>query len=377
MIAGNLVLTWALAQVFPPPESEGGWRTLVPANETPTAVQKDDVLEKTGLAWDKLLEAWTYSQTFGGPSQFVVIRKGWVAAEWLNYADARGIASCTKSLTGLCIAKLLDSSDAGKTAKRIGMDDAVHPYLPEAWSAPDARKKNIRLRHLLTMSSGLFPYDGPYPKAGKEYFDVTLSTGFESAPETVWAYASVPIDLMSLAIENVTGKTEKEFFDREIGGPIGVPPVSWPTMGETAHTGGSGGPGGGARFKARDLARVGYLLLHRGAWKGQQVVSAARVQLFTGWAPWLEGATFKAPNFSRTADAQKYYGYTFWTNRTGILGPTVPADTFWMSGWGKQACWVVPSLDLVVVRLGAHRVLNDHPEYYRELWSRIMAAVAK
>jgi CubicO group peptidase (beta-lactamase class C family) len=332
------------------------------------------VLLKAGLDWDRLADVWAYVRGFDVPNSLLIVRNGWVAGEWSNYSDPRGIASCTKSLTGLSMAKLFDLSDAGKTSRRVGPEDFAHAYLPGSW-ARDPRMKDIRIRHLLTMSSGLAPYDGPYPKTGTEYFDIVLSTGFEAAPGTVWAYASVPIDLMSLVIQTVTGQTEKEFFDREIGGPIGLAPVSWPTMGETPHTGGSGGPGGGARFTARDLARVGYLLLRRGAWGDRQVVSAGRVDLFTRWAPWLESATFRTPNFSRTADAQTYYGYTFWTNRTGILGPAVPVDAYWMSGWGKQTCAVVPSLDLVVVRLGAHRRLNDHPEFYREVWSRIMAAV--
>jgi hypothetical protein len=53
----------------------------------------------------------------------------------------------------------------------------------------------------------------------------------------------------------------------------------------------------------------------------------------------------------------------------------VPRDAVYMSGWGKQACFVVPSLDLVVVRVGSDRKLNEHPEFYSELWKRLMAAV--
>ncbi len=70
------------------------------------------------------------------------------------------------------------------------------------------------------------------------------------------------------------------------------------------------------------------------------------------------------------------YGHLFWTNRTQVrLGKDVPADAFYMSGWGKQICCVIPSLDMVVVRLGPKRVLNDIQEYYREFLAPIMAAV--
>jgi hypothetical protein len=44
-------------------------------------------------------------------------------------------------------------------------------------------------------------------------------------------------------------------------------------------------------------------------------------------------------------------------------------------GWGRQACFVAPGLDMVVVRLGSNPTLNEHPRFYHGLWSRLMAAL--
>jgi CubicO group peptidase (beta-lactamase class C family) len=226
------------------------------------------------------------------------------------------------------------------------------------------------------MTSGIEPYDGPY-KDLDAYAKVVLTQPVEAPPGNVWAYASAPIDLMSHIIESVTGRTLRDFFNQEIHGPIGVGPVQWPDF--RGHTGGSGGPGGGARFVARDLARVGYLLLHGGRWHGQQVLTRKRVDLATHWARWLGAAKFRETNFARyEPKAQNYYGYLFWTNRTGeALGEDVPRDVFYMSGFGRQACWIFPSLDMVVVRLGSNVALNQHAEFYRELLNRVMKAVRK
>jgi hypothetical protein len=57
------------------------------------------------------------------------------------------------------------------------------------------------------------------------------------------------------------------------------------------------------------------------------------------------------------------------------LGKAVPNDAFYMSGWGKQTCCVIPSFDMVVVRLGPNRVHNEHTEYYKEFLKPIVAAV--
>jgi CubicO group peptidase (beta-lactamase class C family) len=130
------------------------------------------------------------------------------------------------------------------------------------------------------------------------------------------------------------------------------------------------------------LARIGYLLLHRGRWRtergDEQVLLPQTVSRVTQWAPELATATFRVPNLGAPGkdDAQHYYGYLFWTNRTHQgLGRDVPADAFYMSGWGKQICCVIPSLDMVVVRLGPHRPLNDQIDYFPRFLAPIMAAV--
>jgi CubicO group peptidase (beta-lactamase class C family) len=360
---------------FPPPESQGGWRRLVAADRAATDEQKRAVREKTGLDWDKLKAAQDYCASFGTPNNLLVIRHGWIAGEWTSFSDPRGIASCTKSLTALAMAKVFDLSDAGKLSVRVGIDDEAWRFLPAHWAEAEPARKAIRLRHLLSMSSGLTPYDGPYQA---DYLQQIFAQKLEAQPGKVWAYASVPVDLLSLIIEKVTGRSEAQFFNQEINAAIGAVPVQWGQF--SGHTGGSGGPEGGARFPARELARVGYLVLKEGAWaqsgERRQIISPSRIRQITQWAPVLAEAHWRVPNFASETNANGFYGHLWWNNRTGrALGETVPRDAVYMSGWGKQACFVVPSLDLVVVRLGAHRKLNDHPEFYGELWKRLMAAL--
>jgi CubicO group peptidase (beta-lactamase class C family) len=363
------------AAYYPPPENQGGWRSLVPANQPASAEQKQRILQTTGIDWDKLHEGWKYCTRFGGPNSLLVIRRGWVAGEWHDFTNPRGIASCTKSLTALAMAKLFDLSDAGRLPKRVGIEDEAWRYLPAKWAEAEPARKQIRLRHLLTMTSGLTPYDGPYQA---DYESKVYAQTVEAPPGTVWAYASVPVDMLGLVIEDVTGRTQEEFFHTHLGAAIDAAPIKWGRWG--SHTGGSGGPEGGARFPARELARVGYLVLRDGLWqkdgKSEQVLSTARLREFTRWAPFLEATRWRQPNFAREPNGNLSYSHLWWNNRTGqTLGPAVPRDAVYMSGWGKQTCVVVPSLDLVVVRLGPNRTLNEHPEYYRELWSRLMAAV--
>jgi CubicO group peptidase (beta-lactamase class C family) len=202
----------------------------------------------------------------------------------------------------------------------------------------------------------------------------------EAEPGRVWAYASAPVDLLSLVVEDVSGQLLGDFFNEQISRPIGAAPIEFPKFRE--HSGGSGGPRGGARLPTRDLARLGYLLLHEGRWCDEsgekQVLASQTVKLVTQWAPQLKSATFRVPNLGSPGkeNAQNDYGCLFWTNRTQQrLGKSVPADAYYMSGWGKQTCCVIPSLDMVIVRLGPHRDLNDRLEYNSEFLSRIVSAV--
>jgi hypothetical protein len=218
---------------FPPPESAAGWRSLVPVNDQPSAAQKAEVRAKAGLDWDRLHEAWNYCDGFGGPNSLLVIRHGWIAGEWRNFENARGIASCTKSLTSLAMMKLFDLSDAGRSPKPIHIDDEAWRFLPPAWAQQDPRRKRIRIRNLLTMTSGLEPYDGPYRDLDA-YSRVVLAQPVEAPPGRVWAYASAPVDMLSLIIEDAAGRTLRDFFNQEIHAPIGVAPIEWPHTRGTA-----------------------------------------------------------------------------------------------------------------------------------------------
>ncbi|MEM6554327.1 MAG: serine hydrolase [Pseudomonadota bacterium] len=92
--------------------------------------------------------------------------------------------------------------------------------------------------------------------------------------------------------------------------------------------------------RARDWARLGQLVLQRGAWGGDQIIPEAFIEFMMTPALEAWGNTTKDP-----------YGGFAYLNTEGVL-PTVPKDALIMSGGGRQRVVVVPSLDLVIVRLG-------------------------
>jgi CubicO group peptidase (beta-lactamase class C family) len=360
------------APYFPPPEASGGWRSLVAPNVTPTTTQLADIKSKTGLDWNKLKLAQDYSRSFTTSSTVLVIRNGYVAGEW-GSRTATKIGSASKSLTGLTTMKLFDLSDAGQLSTTVGPDSFVHTYLPTSWGNADPRRKDIRIKHILGMASGLEPDDNP---GQPDYLNVVLGKPVRVAPEIEWSYASIPIDLLSIAVQNIAQKPLADLFQAQIGAPIDMAPFTWPKFDVYTQA------CCGARVPVRDLARVGHLMLMKGRWaKGtaqqQPVVSKGRIAALTAKPAFYDQIVFyptaNSP-FMVEADAPTYYGLTWWTNRTGAaLGSTVPRDTFYAHGFRETLLVVVPSLDMVVVRFGS--LPEVLPAFRREFMKRIMAAV--
>jgi CubicO group peptidase (beta-lactamase class C family) len=73
-------------------------------------------------------------------------------------------------------------------------------------------------------------------------------------------------------------------------------------------------------------------------------------------------------------DPSRGYGGLFWVNAGGAR-PRLPADAYWMAGHMGQTVTIIPSRDLVVVRLGPSP--GGDAEYTQELIARILAALPK
>jgi CubicO group peptidase (beta-lactamase class C family) len=336
----------APATYYPPSESGGGWRRLVAPNATPTAQQKSDIRALAGLDWDILKQAWDGSSQYGG--SFLVIRHGYIAAEWGSTGPLL-LASCTKTVTALGMHRIFQKSADGGLATAIDPSSFAYQYLPAGWGQ-DATRRTIRIGHLLTMSSGLEPDDNPpSPGAGTAaYEQKLLAPPVRTQPGLEWSYASLPVDVLSLVAENVTGMKLGTFWQQEIGATIGVSSLTWGALG--THTYASAY----ASATARDLARIAYLLLQRGVWNGTTIVSPERIDAMTEWDPILGDAVYGPQiQFPTDPETQKRYGRLTWTNRTGspYVGSGVPTDAYYCAGFRTNFFLVVPSLDLILVRL--------------------------
>jgi len=222
--------------------------------------------------------------------------------------------------------------------------------VPE-WQQPNDPRRKIRIADLLNMSSGLrikAPDDPDYDPAGTYPDHLYLYTGrvdsFKYAatrplqwpPATIGRYHnSDPVltnYLIRLAVEK-RGEDYLSFPQRALFDKIGVR-----TMVMETDPFGNFLTQGYEFMSGRDWARLGNLYLQRGNWNGERLLPEAFVKFVSTPAPaWV-------------ADKRPVYGGFFWLN-TDHRFP-VPADAYYMSGAGEQTTLIIPSHDLVVVRLG-------------------------
>jgi CubicO group peptidase (beta-lactamase class C family) len=240
----------------------------------------------------------------------------------------------------------------------LDFEAPVSKYLGAGWSkASPELEAAITVRHVLGMTSGL-KMDGSY----------------EAPPGTRWLY-NTPIYARTVQIvEKASGLTVDEYTRRWLTDPLGMSDSRWtprPWVDEPGAIAAGSAEGNTIGFStsARDLARFGLMILAGGRWKGEDVFGDPR---------------YLAEAFSSSQQHNPSYGLLWWLNGKakrpqggrivdGPLIPSAPPDLVAAQGALGRKVYVVPSLDLVVTRLGDEPAKN----FNDELWRRLMAAAPK
>lgn len=366
-----------LTDYFPPPESKGGWRSLLPENGLPDATQKEAIRATAGIDWDKLAEAWEHNLRAEGPSMLLVIRRGHIVGEWYNDGwlknwgrdKAPGFYSTTKAYISVAFGLLLQDSEQGKLpgGRKLTLDTKVcnEQWMPESLPLSDPRKAEITLRHLLFATSGI-PQEGlkipdEVRARGKGPFEMALGhvegspwAKLTGEPGTMFNYSSPGVLHMILLFNRAALMDLLPYIKSRLCDPIGMENVGWGKTGGKGFIGPYCSPGA-FNCAGRDHARFLYLAMHRGNWDGKQIVPAS----YYDWA------------FQGTK-ANPAYGAQWW------LAPRykdVPADFVQTYGHLYNDGYLIPSLDLVFVRLG--RGEKFPPAFQSDLVKKVLAAVEK
>jgi CubicO group peptidase (beta-lactamase class C family) len=244
--------------------------------------------------------------------------------------------SASKSVTSLLVGIAIDRRMIKSVNARIAS------FFPEMADLRTPGWENVRLRHLLTMSSGIkwdetLPWSDPNNDEPHLVFDAdplryVLSKPIAVPPDTMWVYNGGGTELLGTVIERTSGMPLEAFAREFFFSRLDVTDFEWKTYknGKTAAA-------AGLRLRPRDAAKIGQLLLSDGAWNGRQVVPP----------DWIMQSVI--PRFQAVGyfGGTLFYGYQWWMGRSLAEGKEVR----WIAafGWGGQRIFVIPELDMVVI----------------------------
>jgi CubicO group peptidase (beta-lactamase class C family) len=365
LLAGDQ-LAPGLSDYFPPQEEQGGWRSLLPAEGEPDDSQKARIREVGGIDWDALKGAWDHNASAAGATGLLVIRRGQIVGEWYRGGDrtkAFKIYSSSKSYTSTAFGLILSDFGNGSLpgGKTLSLDTKVcnAEWIPEALPLPDPRKAEITVRNLLNMASGL---DVQNPPVQDHPFEWALGhvagspmAKLMNEPGGAFHYSNAGVAHLVLVFKQATGEDLFPFLKRKLFEPIGETQLRWTQIGGDGAIGPLSQGYSGIFTNPRQHARFCYLAMHKGEWAGKRIVPASYYDF--AW----KGTSVKAD-----------YGAQWWTQPRI---PGAPADLVMTLGRDHNDGFVIPSLDLIIVRLGdGHEFPGD---FERNLMLKVLAAVVK
>jgi CubicO group peptidase (beta-lactamase class C family) len=274
-----------------------------------------------------------------GTEGYLIIKDGYIIAEdyfgEFDQGDKHSSFSVAKSFTSAVIGIAIDKGFIESE------NDLISEYYTELnESDVQTWKKDLKIEHMLTMTSGLdwseegfLDNDLANMVLSSNYVDYVLSKDVENQPGEVFTYNSGESMLLSGIINLTTGKSMKQFAEENLFNTIGISDLEWDSDSEN-HT----VAGWGISTTMENFARFGYLFLKNGNWDGQQLISET----------WISKST------SRFRAQSPYYGYLWWLNDQAFFDSDIqlPDDCYMAIGALGQYIIVVPSYDLLIVRVG-------------------------
>lgn len=298
----------------------------------PIAGNTWDTLSAASLGWctDKVDTLYDYLEA-NNSKAFILLKDGKIVFEkYFGTFTVDSIwywASAGKSLTSFVVGMAQQESF-------LSVHDTTSDYLGTGWTiAPAQKELAITIRNQLTMTSGLD--DGVPDNHCTE--DTCLK--YLADAGTRWAYHNAPYTLLDSVIESATGSTLNNYLQQKIKTPTGMTGLYVKVDYDNVYY-----------SKPRSMARYGLLMLNRGKWDN---------------TPILTDTTYYNSMINTSQALNPSYGYLWWLNGKssymvpglqiqipGSLSPHAPADMYAALGKNGQMLNIVPSQNLVWLRMG-------------------------
>jgi CubicO group peptidase (beta-lactamase class C family) len=256
----------------------------------------------------------------------MILRRGHVVAEgwWEPYGPTyrHVLFSLSKSFTSTAVGLLAAEG-------RLSIDDPVLSFFPdEAPAEADALLRALRVRHLLTMTTGHAgdPTNVVFQQTSRDWVSAFLAEPLTHEPGTHFVYNTAATYMLSAIVQRVTGLRLVHYLQPRLFQPLGIEDPIWEMSPQGIDIGGAG-----LNTTTDAIARFGQLYLQKGVWQGARLLQEE----------WVEQATAsQVPNGpALVSDWEQGYGYQFWRCRHGAYRG---------DGAFGQFCLVLPAQEAVV-----------------------------
>jgi len=254
-----------------------------------------------------------------------------------NGETLHDVRSVTKSIVSILFGIAMADGAIGS------LDEPVLNHFPEYADLRQPERMRIRLRDVVSMTSGLhwdertFPYtdarnsETAMDLAADRYRHI-LSQPIDALPGERFNYSGGDVAIVAAVIARATKMPLEDYAAKKLFEPLGIAHFEW-----LKDRSGIPIAASGLRLRPIDMAAIGRLMLQRGRWNEKIVVPAS----------WVETSTALHVPPQGDARCGIGYGYLWWPGYLCIGDRQIPL--FFANGNGGQYIWIVPSLDLVIV----------------------------
>lgn len=299
--------------------------------------QRDELIETSSanslsdsLFIEKLMNE-IINGNYGRINSFLLIKNNKLICEeyFFGYTrnDLHPIESTTKSITSLLIGI---AKDQGKVTD---IHQPLYAIFPNYTNLQNGNYKKIKMQDLLTMSSGFESNDRELFHSGNNRIEFALQRKLTRKPGEKFVYDGGNTEILGAIIREKTGMYADEFADKFLFKPLGINDYNW----EIYKQDGYPSMAGSLWLKPIDMARIGLLVINKGMFAGQQIISENWIR---------ESTTKKIETHIQDDD----YAYHWWN--MNLKSKEKIYNCIWANGWGSQFIYIIPELGVVMVTTG-------------------------
>jgi CubicO group peptidase (beta-lactamase class C family) len=329
------------------------WRTALPAqvgldSATMAALSRD-----------------VRSQRWSSMRSLLIVRRGYLVfneyVQGTTPDQLQDMQSMTTTPTGLL---------AGIAVRegKLRVEGGITVLFPEYRSVLESNlKQAITIDHLLTMRSALNWIEESSQgsslqalnRSSGDWLQLIFGSAMVGTPGEAWRYSSGDAVALGGVLHATTGESANQYARRMLFAPLGITEYTW----FTGSPDGLPQTGTGLALTAPDMARIGYLMLRKGQWKGAPIVTEQ-------WVASMRERKSREAVFWRRYPLD--FGRMLWVLPS--ISGSGDVGVFAGSGTGGQWIIVVPSKDLVVVATGDAGTVDDHAIAMALLYDVILPA---